>query len=87
MSSFAPKAGLIETDLESELVLLDPETKLMFSLNATGRLVWRGLGAGEEETAMRLAREFTTGIGRAREDVRHLLEELAGAGLIVPRDA
>ncbi|MFI5281248.1 MAG: PqqD family protein [Gemmatimonadales bacterium] len=82
---FAPKPGLIETDLERELVLLDPETRQMFSLNETGRIVWRALGDDEDELARRLSTHFQAALEDARADVRRLLDELARAGLIVPR--
>ena len=82
---YAPKPGLIETDLERELVLLDPETRLMYSLNATGRLVWRALSESEAELAHRISERFTAGVDQALLDVRRLLADLARAGLIVPR--
>jgi hypothetical protein len=82
---FAPKPGLIETDLDRELVLLDPETRQMFSLNETGRIVWHALGETEDELARQLSDRFQTGLENARADVRRLLDELARAGLIVPR--
>jgi hypothetical protein len=83
---FTRKPGLIETDLERELVLLDPETRLMFSLNETGRAVWRALGESEDELARRISGHFAIGLEAAREDVHRLLDDLARAGLIVPRD-
>jgi hypothetical protein len=84
---FTAKPGLSETDLERELVLLDPETRLMFSLNETGRAVWRALGESEDELARRLSGRFATAFEAAREDVRRLLDDLARAGLIVRADA
>ena len=82
---YEPRAGLIETDLERELVLLDPETRLMYSLNATGRVVWRALGESEDELAHRISARFAVGLEQALPDVRRLLADLARAGLIVPR--
>jgi len=82
---FARKPGVIETDLERELVLLDPETREMFSLNASGRLVWRAL---PEHPVAELARQITEAFDvsheRALEDVLRILAQLREAGLIAP---
>jgi hypothetical protein len=82
---FARKPGVIETDLEQELVLLDPETREMFSLNATGRVVWRALPEYPVvELATRITEVFDVSRERALEDVRRILAELREAGLIAP---
>jgi hypothetical protein len=80
---FKPKPGVVETDLEKELVLLDPETREMFSLNATGRAVWRALpDQPVSAIATRIADQFDVTRERALEDVRRILAELRDAGLI-----
>ena len=82
---FKPKPGVIETDLERELVLLDPETREMFSLNATGRVVWRALSEHPVGAlAARITEAFDVSRERAEEDVRRILAELREAGLIAP---
>jgi hypothetical protein len=81
---FRRKPGVIETNLEAELVLLDPETREMFSLNAVGRAIWRAL---PERTVTALATEVTRAFEVAYEpalaDVRRILADLLAAGLIV----
>jgi hypothetical protein len=80
---YEPKAALIETDLPDELVLLDPETQEMFSLNATGRLAWRALpGRSVAEVAALLADSFEVTAAEAEADVRALLQRLLAAGLL-----
>jgi len=82
---YKPKPSVIETNLETELVLLDPETREMFSLNPVGRAIWRAL---PERTVAALASEvtrtFDVGYDQALQDVREVLGELLDAGLIVP---
>jgi hypothetical protein len=81
---YKPKPSVIETNLEAELVLLDPETREMYSLNPVGRAIWRAL---PERTVSALATEVTHAFDveyeRALEDVRRILADLLATGLIV----
>lgn len=80
---YVPDPELIETDLESELILLDPRTQEIFSLNATARVIWRALpAAGVEPIVARVVAHFEVAPAEAETDVRGLLEELVGAGLV-----
>ena len=78
------KPGVIETDLGDELVLLDPKTQGMFSLNNTGRIVWQGLKNTEtlETIALSLEKTFTVTLEQASLDAQALMDELEKAGLI-----
>jgi hypothetical protein len=78
------KPGVIETDLDDELVLLDPKTQGMFSLNATGRVIWHGLKSAEtlEVIAKALEQQFTVTLEQAQQDAQALIAELEKAGLI-----
>ena len=78
------KPGVIETDLSDELVLLDPKTQGMFSLNNTGRVVWQGLKNTEtlETIALSLEKTFTVTLEQASLDAQALMDELEKAGLI-----
>ena len=78
------KPGVIETDLGDELVLLDPKTQGMFSLNNTGRVVWQGLKNTEtlETIALSLEKTFTVTLEQASLDAQALIDELEKAGLI-----
>ena len=80
---YQPKPSVIETELPGELILLDPETQEMFSLNESGRAVWRAIaGRSVEEAAELLAAEYEVEVERARGDVRSLVARLTGAGLL-----
>ncbi len=78
------KPNVIETDLGDELVLLDPKTQGMFSLNNTGRIVWQGLKNTEtlETIALSLEKTFTVSFEQASLDAQVLIDELEKAGLI-----
>ena len=78
------KPGVIETDLGDELVLLDPKTQGMFSLNNTGRVVWQGLKNTEtlEVISLKLEQQFTVTLEQATLDAQALMSELEKAGLI-----
>jgi hypothetical protein len=53
--SYRANPAVVETDLPEELILLDPATREMFSLNATGRIVWRALAERGETDGRALA--------------------------------
>ena len=84
MQTWTLKSGVIETDLDDELVLLDPKTQGMFSLNATGRVIWHGLKNAEslEVIAQKLEQQFTVTLEQAQTDANALIAELEKAGLI-----
>jgi Coenzyme PQQ synthesis protein D (PqqD) len=84
MQTWTLKAGVIETDLDDELVLLDPKTQGMFSLNSTGRVIWHGLKNADslESIAQKLEQQFTVTLEQAQADASALIAELKKAGLI-----
>src|SRR5262245_17039680 len=75
---------LIATDLDDELVLLNPSTRALFSLNATGRAVWIRLAAptSTSELVDAIVTAFAVDERVAARDVKSLLDELAAAGLV-----
>lgn len=80
---FAPAPGVIETDLESELVLLDPSTQEMFSLNPSGRALWLALRHHPlADAAAHVADEFDVDVEQATSDALALLDQLLEAGLL-----
>ena len=82
---FAAKPGIIATDLETELVLLDPESQEMFRLNQSGRAVWLNLGTRDVAGLVSaLVDTFAVTPEQAERDVQALINELVAAGLIVP---
>jgi len=80
---FQHKPGLVATDLESELILLDPSTQEMYGLNATGRAVWYELPHHDLTViAGRLAAAFEADATRALADVEGIVGALIEAGLV-----
>jgi len=75
---------VIATDLDDEVVLLNPATRAVFTLNPTGRAIWNCIG--DPSTVAEIVTELTTRFAvdeeRARRDVRAVLDELAAAGLV-----
>ena len=80
---FDRATDVIATDLEQELILLDPRSSEMFSLNAAGRCVWFALPARSvEEIADVLQNEFDVSPEIARHDAQLFLTRLTEAALI-----
>lgn len=74
---------VIATDLEHELILLDPRNGEMFALNETGRCVWLALPARTvDDLASALNTEFEVTPIQAREDVQAFLVEMTDRGLV-----
>ena len=79
------KEGVIETDLDDEIVLLDSDTRAMFSLNESGRLIWQALPESGTEGAVRtVVDNFDVSEEKARTDVDLLVDELLKAKLLSP---
>lgn len=80
---YSKNPQVIETDLERELILLDPGTGEMFSLNGTGRLVWSMLPAQSvTAVAQDLVGTLEVDLATAERDIRELFERLRAAHLI-----
>ncbi|HYW34036.1 MAG TPA: PqqD family protein [Balneolaceae bacterium] len=75
---------IIETDLEDELILLDPATQEMFSLNETGRMVWNELPTSSiTEIVTLIKNKFDVSSEIAEQDVNDLISNLSEAGLLI----
>ncbi|PYE55653.1 PqqD family protein [Deinococcus yavapaiensis] len=79
---YKPVEQVIVTDLEDELVLLDPSTQAMFSLNRVGRWLWQALPASRESLERQLADSFGIDATTASRDVGAVLSALLQAHLI-----
>ncbi len=75
---------ILTTDLQDELILMDAAGGVMFSLNATGRLLWHSLPASTEALVQRLVEQYDLAPQDALSDVQYLLGELEQRGLIRP---
>lgn len=74
---------LIETDLTSELILLDPTTQEMFSLNDSGRVAWLALRTSDLAGAVdAVVQTFEVTHEQAETDVRVLVTRLLESGLL-----
>ncbi len=83
MGAVTRHPDIIATDLEDEVVLLNPRTQTMFTLNATGRVVWYGLESFSlDELAGQLEERFEVTREAANADIEALLEALRSAGLV-----
>lgn len=74
------------TPLPDGGVLLDLETKVYFTLNATGAALWSQLARGPSDRAAlatHLVRAFDVTAERARADVDQWLAELLHEGLLL----
>ncbi|NJK46121.1 MAG: PqqD family protein [Pleurocapsa sp. SU_196_0] len=62
---------------------MNTRTQSMFTLNATGRLVWYAIEEHDlEEVAAQLEAAFEVGRDEARSDASALIAELREAGLV-----
>jgi Coenzyme PQQ synthesis protein D (PqqD) len=75
--------SVVVTDLDDELVLLDPVSKQMFSLNAVGRMLWLALPKhGLQGALEQITRSFDVSLEQAREDATALIENLSKSKLL-----
>jgi hypothetical protein len=75
--------SVVVTDLDDELVLLDPVSKQMFSLNTVGRLLWLELPKqGLEGALEQITKSFTVSPEQARADAVALIENLTKSKLL-----
>jgi Coenzyme PQQ synthesis protein D (PqqD) len=75
--------SVVVTDLDDELVLLDPNSKQMFSLNAVGRVVWLDLPKlGLERTLEQITQTFDVTPEQAHADALELINNLVQGNLL-----
>jgi PqqD family protein of HPr-rel-A system len=75
---------VIATDLDDEIVLLNPATRAVFTLNPTGREIWNCIAgpATVAEIVTALTARFAVDEEKATRDVRAVLDDLAASGLV-----
>lgn len=82
---FQPSENVVDTELDdSEVALLELETKTYFSLNQTGARIWSGIkeGLALERISERLQQEFEVDAEHAEQSVLGLTEELLNQNLV-----
>ena len=82
----SPRQTVVFKEVPGGAILFCRETEVYYSLNAIGARVWRLLPpacAREDEVVTRLSAEFPeVNLGTIASDVRRLLAELLGSGLV-----
>jgi hypothetical protein len=80
---FAPHTSVVAREVGEEMVLLDLNTGVYFSLNAVGTVVWQALerGATPAEACLALTDGYDVSLETARADVTAFLRQLVQAGL------
>jgi Coenzyme PQQ synthesis protein D (PqqD) len=82
LSMWRPASDLMTTALDSELVLLDARSGEMYSLNASGQLLWHALPAELAELIWLLRVQYDLDAAQAQADAQAWLSDLAARGLI-----
>ena len=79
-----PAGGVLATEVDGELVLLEPDSGRYFGLNALGVAVWEELAAADQPAAVveRLLARFEVDRATLEADVAQLIAELERAGLL-----
>lgn len=83
-SMWQANPDVLVTDLDGELVLMHPGRGEMFSLNASGRLIWQALPQTGEALAERLAAHYGLPPEQASTDVTAVLDALHARDLAWP---
>ncbi len=79
-----PAPGVFTTEVDGELVLLEPRGGRYFALDRVGLAFWEAIVASPEieRAERRLAERFDVEPARLAEDVRRLVDRLEDAGLL-----
>ena len=81
--------GVLESQLDDELVLLNVQTGRYYGLNRVGRFVWQTLGESHtlDEVIAAVMDTHDVTLDRATADVQALVRRLAQEGLVTMSDA
>jgi Coenzyme PQQ synthesis protein D (PqqD) len=83
----APSHDVTVSDLDGRVVVFNPKTGRVASLNETASDIWRLLDGRRDvdQIAVELAQRYGVAIQDIRADVAATLEQLGAEGLIDPR--
>ena len=83
-----PLDSVLQTEVDSGLALLDPNTNTYFLLNKTGAVVWAKLEetVSLEEICAEVARRFNVTEERCKGDIIALLGTMTQKGFVVSVD-
>jgi hypothetical protein len=81
---FRVNEEVVHREVEGQIVLLLPDDYALYTLNASGKLVWSALVEARPvgEIVARVAERFGIPAERAGRDVRQLLRDLEGRAII-----
>ena len=79
-------AGIIEAEIEGEVVALNVETGTCYGLNQVGSRIWQMLATSPRisDICEALLAEYAVGADDCEREVLDLLEDLYSEGLIAP---
>ena len=85
-SVFSQKAGIIEAEIEGEVVALNIETGTCYGLNQVGSRIWHMLETSPRisDICEALLAEYSVAADDCERQVLDLLEDLYTEGLIAP---
>ncbi|MFI5363797.1 MAG: PqqD family protein [Elusimicrobiota bacterium] len=71
--------------VEDEVIILNLQNSIYYSLNETGAAVWESLGSGTEldEIAARISREYGAPLPAVRKDVEEIVSQLRKEKLLI----
>lgn len=73
---------VLVTDLGDELILMHPASSEMFSLNATGKILWQNLPADLETLSAVMESTYGITSTQAQTDAKAMLKNLAARDLL-----
>lgn len=81
---FSRKPGVLWTDLDTHVALLDLTADRFFEANAVGAVIWKLLEEPRSISALvaHISAHFRVDRDRCDKDVQRFLEALRGAGLL-----
>jgi hypothetical protein len=85
VGEIAPKTDVVARAAGDEMILLDLETGVYFTLNAVGAAIWKGLEAGSDSSVILAAvvDQFEVDEDTAKADIGEYLDALAAEGLVL----
>jgi hypothetical protein len=83
-ATYSVSSEVSHREIEGQILILLPDSSYLYTLNATGQLLWEQIlqGRTADELAERLCEEFGVGGDTARKDVRLFLNQLKRKGII-----
>lgn len=78
------EGSFVETEVDGEIVLMDLDSGLFYSLEDTGLAIWRAIDGTRtaDDIAALMAREFGESIEVVSAHVNEFIKTLAEAGLV-----